>query len=247
MGRMSKSGRRPLFLLLSVLMLCPALFADSKTPAAAYGWQCGTGSNYFAGMYRTGDQIEGAAAYITSRFSGVCDTDSNPINNFTNAWTMVASNNGQSWIQSGFERGFGTGVRHFSQVISPNLQDSTVYGDWFPYNEDHEYWQTLNSANGRMYSNVDGYNFLSTTFPVFNHWGTPLQSEFLGEVRYLESDIPGYWPNATGFWNISTQRRSDHSWQYIPCPYLVSLNSQPSRWAVEGVSCTSFHIYTHTP
>ena len=245
--RESRLGRRVGRLLLSLLFITPVVTTQLRPTASAYLWQCGTPGNYFDGMYRIGDNIEGVKANITSRFSGVCDTDSDPANNFTNAWSMITPSTSNAWVQSGYERGFGTGVRHFSQIYSPGLQDTTAWGSLFPYNEDHTYWQQYDPATKRIRSNVDLTNFLVTSFNPFAVWPQPFISEFMGEVRYLASDVPGYSGSAAGFWSIQTQRTSNHSWQFIPCPYLTGLNDQPSRWAVQGVSCTSFHIYTHTP
>lgn len=249
-GDAMRSGHPPSALAARAAATVVALVVALTVHAApAYGYQnqCGAGGNNFDGMLHSGDSIEGVSAMITSRTGGVCNTDTNPLNNFTNAWSMVASSNGLNWVQSGYERGYGTAVRHFSQVMSQNpYQFSTIYGSYFPYNEDHRYWQQYDPATGRILSNVDTTNFLVTQFRPLNYWPTPFQSQFFGEVRYLQSDVVGTTALKAGFWNIQTQRY-DNTWQSIPCPYLWGYNDQPSRWTYQGVTCTAFHIYTYVP
>lgn len=244
MGGMFRTrGRR-----LGTLALAVAAFSVlfPSRPVDAFANQCGIRSNYFDGMFRD-DFYEGVSANIVARYSGVCNTDTNALNNFSNAWSMISAGNRNGWIQSGLERGYGTNVRHFSQAYNPGTAYfQTVYGSFFPYGQNHQYWQQYDPACGCVHSNVDVTRFINTPFNPFGHWNQPFSIQLFGETAYRESDILGSPTAKTRFSSIQVQNYANN-WLAIPCPFLAGYNDNAARWRVAGVNCTTFDIWTQVP
>lgn len=231
---------------LSVLLLL--LPPASVVTAGAQIPQCGVRSNYFDGMARFGAWYMGSQAYIKTRWGFVCDTDTDPISNFTNSWSMIASGAFNGWAQSGFERGYGGSLRFFAQQYNGatgSLQ--TVYGGLTQAGEVHRYWQqTLNDCPGLawcIHSNIDLTRFLTSTFNPFTYWVQPFSQQFFGETAYRESDMPGRSSSRTSFSDIQVQ---DYwgNWAPIPSPFLTGYVDS-TRWGLQPTSSTSFDIWTH--
>lgn len=237
------------FVLFLSMALCIGVIPAA--PAQAYIPQCGSGSNWFNGFSAfpnsgSPNNFEGAQAYITVRFGSVCDTDTSPVNNFTNAWTMIADSDGLGWAQSGFERGYAGGLYHFAQQYDGFSNLRTQYSvNTVPAGEVHRYWQQYDPACSCIHSNVDLTRFLSSTFNPFASWSRtrPWSPQFLGEARYRESDIAGRVSYPTSFTGMSVQRL-DENWQPIPCPFLSGSSDEPNRWLFAARSCTSIDIWS---
>ena len=205
--------------------------------------------NYFVGAHRT-DSFEGIGANITARSAPLCTTITDPAQNVSVTWTMVASLTAghEGWIQSGVARRYGESVRHFSQLYDQTTGvSSTNWSYFFPLNENHVYWQEWTPACHCLNSWVDSTLLNHTLFNPYGHWPTPWDMELSGETTYAESDILGSPTSHTNFTNISFETYSD-TWVFISCPpYLTSVNSQPARWSINTNGCTGRDVWTQVP
>lgn len=232
----------------ALVLVIGLLAVPGVSPVQAEISQCGSRGPYLDGFYRfPQESYEGVHARITAQWGWVCNTDTNPLSNFTNSWSMVVDRFGHNgWAQSGFERGYGTGIRHFAQQMRSQGDFFTQYGSYFPEGENHGYWQQYDPSCSCIHSNVDQTRLMTSWFDPKFWWPQPFGVQFLGEAAYRESDIPGYGGTRTNFSGLEVQRSSDHAYITIPC-FLYNINDNPSRWSVWGNSCTNFDIWTHSP
>ncbi len=236
---------------IAVFLVSASLLAlPVASPSVAAIPQCGTRGPYLDGFYQfPSTSYEGVHARITAQWGYVCDTDTDPASNFTNAWSMISDNNGYKWAQSGVERGYNTGLRHFSQIVRNDFDDWTRYGSYISEGENHGYWQQYDPGGSCLLSNVD-LTTLTHTCGWFDpkasgEWPQPFGVQYFGEAAYQESDIPGYVGTQTDISGLQVQRSSDHQYIATPC-FLAYLNQNTlGRWANQAYSCTHFNIWTN--
>lgn len=237
------SGRALKVALLALLLV--AAFPWS-TPAGGAIPECGARGPYLNGYLRfpTNQFYEGVHARITAQWGWVCDSDGDPASNFTNAWSMISDNNGYRWAQSGVERGYGTGIRHFSQILRNDNDFFTQYGSYISEGENHGYWQQYDPGCACIHSNVDFTTFISSWFNPKAEWPQPFGVQYFSEAAYRESDVMGYSSTPTEFGGLQVQRSSDHQFQSTPC-FLQYLNQNTARWTQQAFSCTQFNLWTY--
>src|SRR5699024_5180440 len=141
---------------------------------------------------------------------GLCSTDSSIITNFSNSWSMIAGQGACEWAQSGFENRYNKPIQHFAQVAKNCGSVTTVY---WPTNlvsgEKHAYRSLYNSSTGRVESKVDTTIFITSIFPMFGTWTQPFDVQFMGEVGYMASGMPGSPSSQTAFSALGAQQVVD--------------------------------------
>lgn len=257
--------------ILATNLSAAAFLLAPPLPAQAAGATCSSQyQSYFDGRYQWSDlkgpsphYYEGASAHLTAQAVAFCPGDARWRYNFSYAWTMVANNNGQGWIQSGFGQwnaGFGCLV-HWSEASLDGINYNDVFGSCVSPGEVHQYWQQYTgqpcspgdwgsgTSHGNIYSNVDTIAFMSIC--PWGVWTTPFSIQYMGETKYLESDMPGNDTHLTNFSDMEAQRFSDNIWEATPC-ILDNANSNgnpyetvpPGRWRLLVYSCSSMAIDT---
>jgi hypothetical protein len=212
-------------------------------PASAEIYNCDSYGSKFAGWLNYGAYYEGVSAELTVRYGAVCDTDQNN-NNFSTAWTMLASNaGGGGYVQSGFMRAYGSLIYHFAEQNRDGSSYTRVYGSPISVGEIHRYWQQWDSTCSCLHSNVDTTRFMNSSFDPFSVWTTPFSEQFVGEVKHVASDMPGVGGGPTKFANISVQDYYNH-WALIPNPFLARTVDR-SRWGANAINSTTTQIWTN--
>lgn len=102
--------------------MCLAVAYLTVAPAAASA-SCGTRGNYFDGMGYlpsvpgvTQWYFRGAGANVVTRVNSLCSSIGT-VENFTDAWVMVAARDSRGWAQVGYEMNavLGSSPRYFAQ------------------------------------------------------------------------------------------------------------------------------------
>lgn len=232
---------------LSLALLCVASSALTAFagPAQAYQSVCGQPSNWFHGYIQFAETsqpfaINGTSANVTVRGAPVCDTDSSPRNNFTNNWVMITDRDGfRNYAQAGFERGFGTDLQHFAQQSSATTLQTSYYSRAVA-GITYRYWNQQTSAGLRSNVNdiilLQGQTSLST-------WRRPFLPQYLAEVRYRESDVPGRDNARTAYRNLSVQRASTGGYELQPCN-LSFITNDANDWRQQAYNCTAFDSWS---
>lgn len=244
-------GRRGLATILSTLLVLSIGLAAVPASAQAASYTCGTRSNYFDGRYqdasRTSDRFEGSSAYIVIRSAGLCNTDTDRINNFSNAWSAISGQSVCQVAQSGYERGGGNAsFRHFAQIALSCPQITTVYGGNLVVSDvggRHTYRSLFNTGCSCLVSTVDTSTFLMSNFNPYSQWTYPFSAQFLGEVGYRESDVPGSASAHAQFTGIGGQLSSNHQLVAMPCD-LTTKNNNPNVWHLQFNTCENFEIWS---
>ena len=104
------------------IAMCLAVAYLTVAPAAASA-SCGTRGNYFDGMGYlpsvpgvTQWYFRGAGANVVTRVNSLCSSIGT-VENFTDAWVMVAARDSRGWAQVGYEMNavLGSSPRYFAQ------------------------------------------------------------------------------------------------------------------------------------
>lgn len=237
--------------LVVLAFLAAALAIGEPVDVDAAEPTCGTRGNYHVYWQPPPGQqglTEGTYALLVNRFAFLCGSVTTS-RNFTSAWTMIYSANGSGWAQSGHDRSWGTSMRYFAQQFSGG--SGQLVTTFTPYStssgETHAYWQQYDASCACIHSNVDTTRLLNTGFNPYATWQTPFIPQYSAETAFLASDVPGSAVAPSTFSAMSFQYAIDHRFYGIPCPYLVSANDNPTRWATSPVSCTSVNIWTSDP
>jgi hypothetical protein len=220
------------------------------SPAEAALATCGVRYNWFDGkdqsVYTT--YYEGVSAVITSRVGLVCDSNTNPRDNFSNAWSMIANKEGlNGWVQTGYERGYNTHIYHFGQVwdgIEPfSTHSVTRYGtSALASGERHRYWQQWSPSCYCELAMIDVTQWIKTTWNPFGTWQTPFEMQFEAETAYRESDVPGTPTSRAQFDTLQAQAYSD---SFVTMPNVLAQPAPDStRWAISSQSVTQFQVWT---
>lgn len=115
-----------------------------------------------------------------------------------------------------------------------------------PTGVNHRYWENYNAGNGLEDALVDSTQFDETPFNIFAAWQVSFHPEFFGEVKYVESDMPGTQSNPTPFTNMMAQDYGDN-YDFLPntSPSYFFYRNDSSRWNTEGVNSPG-HAYIWT-
>lgn len=240
---------------ISVMAVMMVTASPHAIPVKAAGSVCDAyhGPGYFDGFeydWRkdpTPQYYEGAAADITSTNSHQCPADpSYNYYNLTAQWVMIANgsstNYGQGYVQSGFiTRAGGVCQRWFSQIaigneINPAYQQSECQ----PADGSTHYYAEVYTPSClciRSFVN-DGRLLQSTWFNPFNAWTTPFSTNFYGETKYIQSDMPGTAAAPTTFGTTTYPMQAqvyNNSFINQPCNLQgrndsTTVGPQPPRW-----------------
>lgn len=247
------STRRALHRILRVVgattLAVTAVISAGATPAQAQLSQCGTydgNKTYFSGWQYASLSSTGASAEIPVRTAAVCDSDSGR-QNFTNSWSMIAAGDRQGWVQSGYERWWGSSFYFFTQSNRRSGQSgslSTYYDTSQPLavGSVFRFWQQYDAGCRCMHSNVNTRRLLSTGWDPLTWWPEPFSPQFFSETRYTASDVPGSPTVRTDFAKLQYQSRSNGSW--LPMPHGMQSRGDSTRWAQGAVN--DQHVYSYT-
>ena len=235
------------FVAIGLVAVCGALFA-----APAQAQTCSNGpQSRFIGYYHdvsTPYDFEGASTYLTGRPVTLCSGDNSGGTNFSNSWAMIGSASSQAgqnqYAQAGFEvRKDLVSTRHFSQINSGTGVVQTKYSSTvIPNGERHAYRALYNAACHCVVTSVDSVTYLMSGFNPFGTWQFPLMPQFMGEVSYLNQDMPGTPADKTHFTGLGAQRYDDVVIS-MPCT-MLPVNQNSTLWGRSASSCIAFDIWT---
>jgi hypothetical protein len=117
-------------------------------------------------------------------------------------------------------RAYAQGMVHFSQFDNKYLYGGpvTVFASTVNAGEVHQYWQQYGpDASGQWHSNVDVTRIINTPTGHLAYGWVGYSQQFLGEVKYLSSDMPGGASFSSAF-NLLRVQSAANTWQYIPSP-----------------------------
>ena len=241
------------------IAMCLAVAYLTVAPAAASA-SCGTRGNYFDGMGYlpsvpgvTQWYFRGAGANVVTRVNSLCSSIGT-VENFTDAWVMVAARDSRGWAQVGYEMNavLGSSPRYFAQQYRgdgcPSTYSwcySTTYWPGGPaLNSVHGYWVQYEAACACLKMNVDLTTILQTEYQPSQFWPEPFSIQYAAEVGNINNNVLG---TPTSKLTFDALRVEDYGggWQSIPSPFLQSTNSAPMRWGgPEPTSTTSFRVWT---
>jgi hypothetical protein len=242
------------------VLLLPAI--NAQTADAIRDCKSSDQGNWFDGYYMNSSHnlaYEGVSSYIYVQDGSPCAGVANSDSNFSNAWVMIAGHGGTSaygWGQVGFERSWGYPMRWFSQ-FSNGLTGSdrileTRYSSFSINNQfgvRHTFRVLWASSCGPcLKATIDTTTWDTSSFNPFasseaNFGPQPWSPQFVGEVGYLEADMPGTPAHHTRWTAMGAQRYTDDALESMPC-VLSAENSNPLFWGRTALSCTSFDIWT---
>jgi hypothetical protein len=221
---------------------------------------CNYDGDYFAGYLTnvTTPQYEGVAANLIYQSNYLC-TPVTGLANKTSTWTMVVGGDYLGWSQSGQGLYAGEGCsRHFAQQEENvnYFNPVTKYGSCVSAGQEHEVWQQFLTSPNRMLANIDGVNFITSTYNPFapegskpgDGWAEPFQLQIQGEVSYLESDISGTTAAASHFYGTQVQRYPSNA--YVACSGYVSFIADSPlahRYSQQSSSCSNIYTWTNNP
>lgn len=239
-----KLRRRALPLGLAMALITTLPFTPAK--ADHFVSDCGTKSNYFDGMRAFPTTwYAGVHASMRVAWASVCNTDYDPIENFTGAHSMVAGKTGPgAWAQSGYDRGYGVDYRHYAQQSRDgNTPLVTQWGAFIYPGEVHGYWQQFVASCSCIRSNVDLNTFITSSWNPFTYWEEPFFIQFQGEAAYTASDMPGSASYKAEFNGLQVQTL-DGNFSDVPAGLLSGRTANPGVWTYGSTSSTSFDIWT---
>jgi len=198
---------------------------SAPQPAQAAINPCGTTGHWFAGATSAPlTSIFGAEGLVEYNNPDLCGDDTTG-SGFSSAWVMVTALGAgstsparQGWAQIGYGQfGAASGYRQgrliFSQWTDQCVSDGTclVAGhtetDYGPApsggSTTYQVWKENSGGSGHIYM---AYNFGAplgeTGYNPTGHWDPKWQTQFLGEVHQLQSDIPGTVSDVTTMANL---------------------------------------------
>lgn len=247
---MSTRARPLLSFLAAALYVASMLLPESAL--AAIG-QCGVYGSRWAG-WTTADYggsqptsgIEGSSAYIYTNYSSaICGTDTDSSLNFTMSYDMVYDHSRKNYAQAGTFWGYGLPcVYEFveqakNDVHTRKLIRCTADG------ERHAYRNLMTGNPYRVVSYIDGVGEMVSNYDPFDTWQEPFDIQFMGETKYLQSDIPGI-PNYKENFTAMGVQRFDNDNLVTACGYVILARfaGTPGRYATDDVSCS--HVRTWT-
>jgi len=219
-------------------MLAIVLASVLPVPARAAINPCANHNNYFAGYQDGNTQNDSFGASTNLRYENatMCTTQSTAT---SSAWSMIAPFDRDGvYIQSGFAYLNGpTGPKvHFSQMRRCNVCGlATIPGSTVQAGETHHAWQQWDTSCQCLHSNIDTTTFQSLT--PGSDWSNhhPWESIYMGEVNWLESDVPGT-ASANALFLDLQREQGNGSWVGENAADLPpALNAQGCRWGVSSV------------
>lgn len=235
----------------SVLALVSSLGIATPTAAQAALSGCGTqdySRTYISGWIHPNLSSSGASAELPVRAAAVCDSDSGR-QNFTNSWSMIAADDSRGWVQSGYERWWGSSFYFFSQTqrqqgTSGSL--STYYDTSQPLSVGSvfRFWQQYDTTCQCVHSNVNLRRLISTGWNPFTYWSQPFIPQFVSEARYTASDVPGNASVRQDFTKLQFQTTNNFSWAPMPTGMTSELQNESSRWAQSPIN--NQHVTSYT-
>jgi len=210
-------------------------FVVVSAPAAAELYNCAAPyQSYFDGAYTSTNTVIGSSAKIVNRFGAVCDTDTTN-DNVSTAWTMIAGNGFLQYAQAGFIRWYGSPDYFFAQDNDGGAPRTTFGVALANYGETHQYWDQWSAGCNCVQEVVDVTIFQSTPYNPRTAWTQPFSNQWLGEVKYTASDMPG---NSTEGWTTYTlmqvQLAANSLWTNT-LPVIGYVNNNPARWSHDTV------------
>jgi hypothetical protein len=253
-----RAALRDAFLLIVAVCLALVLVIYLAGTARAEVYTCGASgdpqSNYFDGYYDAtgGHAHEGAYATIVTRYGAVCDTRTGQ-GNFTSAWAMLAGPSASDYIQSGFDRWYGSCTYYFAEASAPSQSyfDQKYGSSCLSYGATTGYAEQYGSGNHVEYAKIGGTVWITTPFNPYSVWSS-FYPEFFGETVWKESDMPGNSASPTSFNSVQYQSSSTHNFVGFGCSLTKSndltgvTRSDGESWYDRTTSCPSFNIYTDT-
>jgi len=221
---------------------------------------CDLGGGYFVGYYTNVavPEYEGVSANLLYQSNHLC-TPVTGLGNKTSTWTMVVGADFLGWSQSGQGMYAGEGCsRHFAQQEenSNYFAPVTKYGSCVSAGQEHQVWQQFLTSPDRILANIDGVNFITSTYNPFaaegfepgSGWAEPFQVQIQGEVNYEESDISGTATAQSHFYGTQIQRYVNDVWEGCS-GYVSFIADSPilDRFSQSFTSCSSFYLWTNNP
>lgn len=235
-------------LVISLMLVLPVIVL---TPVSATAGICSVKSNYFDGAaaFTPNPPIEGVHAALTTQTGFVCSGD---YDQFTTAWVMVASRNGDGgYSQAGF-------------FFQPSTQCNNPYAEYNPTGAGYAFTRVVHTEycyrngsllrpevrfvyrgdtctfNTCLLNLIDGVKMSTTNFDILGTFMTPYSPQFYGETRYRESNVPGSASAPTQYTEMSVQRFSDDQWQ-AGVSGLAVRNDYLGHWGYVGTGCGIYH------
>jgi hypothetical protein len=239
--------------LASLLIAVLSVACLTVTPAQA-ARACGLEGNYFNsyGGSRPEWRYEGVSSYIVVRDTFLC-TGVTGIENFGNAWVMIAGSGQNEWGQVGFERTSGVTLRWFSQFNDGEHNLDTRYSSFNIISERgvrHTFrvlWSpSCPGDRACLRAVIDSTNWDYSAWNPYVEWGPmPWDPFYAGETGHLASDIPGNGTDRTVFSSMGVQRYEDDILESLPCGLTEFRNDNSARWGRASSSCTSVSVWTY--
>lgn len=227
--------------------------------ASAVG-PCGTitssSPHYFDGWYQYNTQpVYGVTTNMVYYLPTLCTGDNLDTENFGSAWAMVTNGNG--WAQSGEIYSTAQScLEHFAQSNETHTStpSTVIYGTPNGHcaanGQNHQLSTLYLQSSGIFAMKIDTTTLLFSAFNPATSWGMPSASikvEYYGEVRSLNSDMPGNATKQTLFTFMG--------WQSTPsgqltgdCGYVgLASHTDSSRWTTAVTDCSDVSIYTSVP
>lgn len=221
--------------------------------ASAAIYQCGIYGSRWTG-WTTADHsgpqpssgIEGSSSYIYTNYqSNLCSTDDDPDYNFSLSYNMVYDASRDNYAQAGTFWGYGLPcVYSFVEQTQSNHQPFRELIACTNDGERHAY-RNLMTGQYNVTSSVDGINYMISSYNPFALWDSPFDIQFMGETKYLQSDVPGIESSKEQFTAMGVQRYDDDA-LVTTCgnAILAPFAGTPGRYATDSVSCK--HVRTWT-
>lgn len=205
--------------------------------AAALHTCTATSSHYFDGFLTRTTSVIGTSAHIVNRLGLVCTTTTNSnISTSVNrdsAWSMLAGDSSCDYAQAGFVRVYDTDDYFFAQSDDCGTVDTT-FGASPTFNQTHQYWVQWVPSCSCLRQNVDVTIFQSTPWNPKSVWSRPFSNQWLGEVHYKASDIPGNPTEGfTSYTSMQVQKSSTSDWTNT-LPSTTAVNTDTSRYNHSG-------------
>ena len=152
------------------------------------------------------------------------------------------------YAQSGFFRWYGSSMYHTTEYKQDTahtyVRKICLTCGALIDGETNQYWEQYVTSCSCLRLNVDVTILDTTPFNPYSTWVFPFRSQYYGETKYLESDMPGYLSAPTDFRSMQIQHTSTHTWTNVPCD-LLGQNDNTTRWG-SGADLTCIHGWIYT-
>lgn len=216
-------------------LIAPGVVLAGATGASATPCS-GTYGSRFDGYERNptvaGEQWEGVQATVTIQGGGICTGAGGGPGNFYTAWVMLASQDGKEYAQVGFMKYPGdASATHFSEWQSGTGSYHRTKMINVPNGHQNKYWVQYLPSQHQLSLNVDSDPFDVAPFDPNNTYAQPWRPIWCGEVKYLQSSMPGIPSAKVSFTPIQVQRVDNNSYQNIATSTLSQeSNANPGSW-----------------